>query len=228
MEQESLPVQESGMTEGTQSHTESSAQSERMIPQSQVNEIVGRVRKETAERASRVTASAPTLAQHDPVGYNPDQYRDIAREEANKVFQSKADTYRQQVNEEQGQRFAQQFISKLEAGKSKYSDFDTVVGNLPFANMTHIVQLADGVDNTAEVMYELGNNVGKIGHLTSLYQVDPSLARTEMQKLSASIKANESAKHERTAQDPLSQIKSSPIKSDDGSMSVTDYMKMFR
>jgi hypothetical protein len=61
-------------------------------------------------------------------------------------------------------------------------------------------------------------------------QDQPYLAQKNLQKLSASIKQNMSAKAEEAqARDPYSQLKPSPTAGmDNGSMSVSDFRKMFK
>lgn len=229
MEQESTQVQNQvqGVTEGNL--TAGSNPTEPMIPQSRVNDIL---RERLAQQKEKITSefssqSAPSTPSQN---LTTEQIRTLAAEEAQKHFHSLLEAKDHEMKKAESERIAAEFISKLEAGKGDYDDFDQVVGSLPFDRIPHIIQLANRVDNTADVMYELRKNPGKIASLTQLMQIDPTgtLATEQMQHLSSSIKTNKAAQSARTPNEPLSQIKSSPIKADDGSMTVSDFRKIFR
>lgn len=226
MEQDSVQVQNQvqGMNEGTPA-VESSV-TEPMIPQSRVNNIL---RERLAQQKEKLTTefSSQNAPQTPSQSLTTEQIRSLAAEEAQKRFHSLLEAKEHEMKKAEGERIAAEFISKLEAGKGDYDDFDQVVGSLPFDRIPHIIQLANRVDNTADVMYELRKNPGKIASLTQLMQIDPSgvLAQEQMQHLSSSIKTNKAAQSARTPNEPLSQIKSSPIKADDGSMTVSDFQK---
>lgn len=110
------------------------------------------------------------------------------------------------------QQVANEFVSKMQQGQSSHPDFDEVVGNTfgDFGEFTEIAQFANGLDNTADVIYALAQNPSKIGSILSLMQRSPRLALADMQSLSRSIKANEAGMAQPVARSPLSQVQPSP------------------
>lgn len=227
MEQESSQVQNQvqGLTEGNTSI--GSQPPEPMIPQSRVNEIV---RERLAQQKDKLSSEYNSQVPNAAVGPNMDQIGELVAQATEKRINVILEAKEREMKEAEGQRLATEFISKLEAGKGAYEDFDQVVGSLPFDRIPHIIQLANGVENTADVMYELRKNPGKIAALTQLVQIDPTgtLAMEQMHDLSSSIKKNRAAQGSKSPNEPLSQIKSSPIGADNGSMTVSDFRKIFR
>lgn len=141
-----------------------------------------------------------------------------------------------QVSPEQVQQMIQQqmhtnqivgqFKQKLDAGYVNYPDFEEVVAPLNLPKMPVMVELTNLVDNTADVMYELGKNPTKVGHIMTLVNINPQLAISEIKKLSASIAQNRAAvANQQSIPDPLSQISSSPTSSDSGNLTIRDYKK---
>ncbi len=142
----------------------------------------------------------------------------------------------EQRNAEMGHHLYQNYLNKLEAGKLKYPDFDEVVGPLKKdieANpdtMGKLVLALNSMDNTADMLYELGNNPQKVSSLLTLSHTAPSVAMREVLKLSNSIEQNQQAiKAEKPVNEPLNQSKPSAIGADNGSyssMSTKDFKKM--
>src|SRR5690606_40554862 len=65
------------------------------------------------------------------------------------------------------------------------------------AAFPQIVFLANQVDNTPEVIYELSKKPGKLAELQKLLEHSPQLARKQMINLSQSIKNNRERSEER-------------------------------
>lgn len=129
----------------------------------------------------------------------------------------------QQANEWQAQQIAQQFLGKLTAAKDKYPDFEETLATLEVHKFPEVVQLANNFDNTADIMYELAKNPTKAVLLKQCAQLNPNLAAMEIQRLSDSIKQNETAKQAPSAQPPLSQLTPSITKTDNSPITVRDY-----
>ena len=129
------------------------------------------------------------------------------------------------LSEQRAREFANNFIGKLEAGKQKHSesgDFDQVIEDMELPSMPHIVQMADSVDNTADVIYSLGKSPTKLASILMLAYDKPKLAQAEIKRLSESLKLNEEASNIRMPNDPLSQLKPSVKSTGDGNFSVSD------
>jgi len=141
----------------------------------------------------------------------PTQFSGMTPEEVRKMV---ADESAKQIQDAQMRASADlvvnQFQQKMQAAASKYPDFAQQVGKLDLGKMVDLVQMTSSLDNTGDIMYDLAQNPYKIASLQQLAQMQPQLAYSELQKLSSSIKANQS----QSAPDikaPLSQVNSSPI-----------------
>lgn len=168
-------------------------------------------------------------------GMSENEYRRIAAEEARRSRNEWLDQSRVQQQEQDAQRIASEFFTKIQAGKSAIPDFDKVMGDLDLGSIPYHVQLANMVDNTAEVMFELAQNPAKIGQLQSLIDIDvragrqPRLALTEMKRLSQSIKDNASAKKFQAPNNPLGQLPPSNAGTgNQGALTVRDYKSKYR
>lgn len=198
---------------------------EKVFTQPEVNELVGRVKQEAVERYKR-QEQAQNVLPHTNI--SEADYRRMAAEEAQRLRDEWVKDAERAAHEHDAQRIANEFFTKINTGKGKYQDFDSVVGDIDFRSIPHIVQLANMVDNTSDIMYELGKNPSKIAILQQLIAVNPQLAFKEMTKLSTALKDNESASKIRSPNEPLSQLKPSTTGTDNGAMTVADYRKKYR
>lgn len=233
----------------TPSPTPQTPSEERTFKQSEVNDIAARRASEAVERYKRESSIAshqqqPTQQQPQYQappqqsqfnGMSQDEYRRIAAEEAKRLRDQWVEDTQRSQQEQEGQRIANEFLTKIEAGKGKYDDFEKVVSDVGFAHYPHIVQLANMVDNTDEVIYELAKNPGKIGSIQSLVDialrngVPPTLAINEMKKLASSIKENAGARNFKAPNEPLSQLRSGTAGTDNkGALGVSDYKRKYR
>jgi hypothetical protein len=205
---------------------------EKMLRQSEVDGIVKGAKLDAHKRGYEEGLSAsqkqqlansqsPTTPQ--PVSGNQplsaDEFKRLAREEAQSLFQ-------QQQNHYASQQMVHQFINKMEAGKQKYPDFETRVARLQIDKMPELIPLLNQTENAADVIYDLAdeNNPHKITNILSTLR-DPRtshFALMQMQALSKSIKANEDAKKQPSVEEPLSQLSHSTMTMDNGSVTVRD------
>lgn len=206
------------------------AQPEKMLTQTQVDDIVKKVKSKYSGYENNQT---PNVNQNQNV--NLDEVRRIAAEEASKKYEESINNHQKNLTQQEAEKTASQFFNKLNEQKVNYPDFDEKVGDFlgqfsnGIADISDIVLLANSVDNTAGIFYELQQNPVKIAHFRELMKVSPQLALKDMKKLSDSISINEQAKKSTSVHEPLSQIKPSPTTgSDSGSMSVSDFKKMFK
>lgn len=177
---------------------------ERVFSQAEVNALVGKTRHEGYERGLREAKPTQGGAQYDEATLG-------------RIVEEKMQA---QVRGAIAQQIVNDFVGKMEAGKGKYEDFDQKVGSLDLRSIPQIVQLANGTDNTADVVYDLANNPYKVATLLTLAEKSPHLAQTEMARLSRSIKTNEEAVRAAAPKEPLSQIKPSATTGDGSAMSV--------
>ena len=98
--------------------------------------------------------------------------------------------------------------------------------SLELSTIPEVVQLANTVDNTADVMYELGKNPHKVASLLTLTRYgNVKLAYAETKKLSDSIKQNQNALQQPVPPEPLSQLKPSNVGTDNGVLTVRELRK---
>lgn len=156
-----------------------------------------------------------------------EKIQSMIADEAQKQVQTWAQTQAQQA---QAQQVVNSFKAKMEQGKSDYPDFEQKVSKLGnLASIAPIVQLAAGVDNTHDVMYDLADNPQKMTHLLMLSNVNPQLAQDEMHKLAVSIKTNRDAASRQLPNNPLNQLKPS-INPGGGSTdtSISNFKRKYR
>lgn len=192
---------------------------EKLLKQSEVNEIVGLVRKEAAERGRREALAElqKTQTVNEDQGsrgldLNDERIRKIVSEENEKA-----------ANQAVANKIAMDFTQKMLSAKSKYPDFEQVVSQLDLPRVPEIVHWTNSLDNTADVMYDIAKNPSKFANILMLTQAAPHLAQAELQKLSSSIKKNQEAQAQAQPKEPLSQIKASSAGTDNGKMTLQDY-----
>lgn len=201
---------------------------EKLLKQSEVNEIIGSAKREAYEKGKR-----ESLAEYQKSQAHVQQPNYNANQTIGGMPQLSDEKIRQLINEEAqkmtnmavAQKIANEFTQKMMAAKDKYPDFEQVVGELNLVDMPQIVNWANSLDNTADVMYELAKYPEKLSSVTVLAYTNPRKATVLLQKLSDSIKQNESALKQPSASEPLSQIKPSTTGTDNGSRTVSDLRK---
>ena len=227
-------AQDIGM-EPQQGVPETAAQaSERLYKESEVNDIIGK-KKHHAYQKGKADALAELQGQQTPdgahggipQGASQEQIRQMIAEEQAKQQQ----LMQQHQHQQQLDMIHDDFYTRVGQGAAKYPDFKEVITPLLMSGKQvppEIVLLANSVDNTADVIYDLAKNPQKIGNFLQLAR-DPStqhLAAEAIQGLSKSIKQNELAQNTKNAPEPLSQLKPSYTGTDNGSYSVSDFKKM--
>lgn len=219
-----------------ESHAPSEKQ-ERLFTQQEVNDLVGRNKREAVERFQRQQMAKLSQNQdgssqdgHQNASYgSSDEIRRIAAEESQRLMDKSTADAQRNAQMESANRIATEFFTKLGTGKEKYQDFEKVMSDVEFQAIPHVVELANMTDNTADLMYELAKNPSKIANIQQLIAISPKLAYAEMQKLSQSIKDNESAANVKLPNSPLSQLRpSSNTGADNGVLSVKDLRAKYR
>lgn len=198
------------------------AQPEKVLKQSEVNELVGRIKHEAYTKGLR-DGMPQQPQQMSPQAQMGGGMGGIPQVTEDHVRQMIADEAQKQTQMAAAHQTLTNFVQQMGSGKGKYSDFDETVGNLgELKNIPHIVELAEKTGIAGDVMYELGRNPGKVASLTTLAYINPQLAKQEMKKLADSILSNEKASDSPTAAEPLSQVKPSTVGADNGSNTVRD------
>lgn len=210
---------------------------ERRFSQSDVDRIVKTVKHEKDESYRRMQTEQPQYVQQkygdnsqsNAHSFDDTRYRQIAAEEAQRLRDQWVQDAQTKTQEEYAQRTVNNFFSKIGTGKEKYQDFDTVTSDIDFGRFPNVVQLlAEHVDNSSGVLYELGKDRIKMANLEVLAERSPRDAIIQAQRLSQSIRDNESASKTQFPNEPLSQMKPTNTGTDSGQMTVADARKKYR
>lgn len=209
---------------------------ERLFKQSELNEIVGRAKHEAVESFKR--QGVQSVPQNHDVpsavskGLSEADVRRLSGEELQKRREEWHTEMAQQHYASEAKRVVDTYRNKINAGKEKYQDFDTVVNEdklgKHYWNLIPLV--ADHVDNAADVIYELSRNKLKMHQLHSMYENNNAEdAIHEVLRLSESLKANEQAAAGKQANAPLSQQRPSNTGTDSGAtLSLRDLKMKYR
>lgn len=124
------------------------------------------------------------------------------------------------------------FVGKMQQAESKHPGLEKRLNDLTYTpNMVKVIEMANGLDNTADVIKDLLDNPQKLSNVLTMVKEDqPAMARHMMMELGNSIKMNQDAlAQEKQARDPLSQLKPSTSSGmDDNDMSVSDLRAMLK
>jgi len=216
---------------------------ERVLRQSEVNEIVKRAKLNAVDDYKRLQSEQPNYfnqkygenaPQHQPVNQNaptPNEahYRQIAAQEAQRLRDEWVQEARTKSESEHAQRIVQNFWDKISPGKDKYQDFEKVTGDIEYARFPNVVQmLSEHIDNAHDVLYAFGNDPMKMSHLEALAERSPRAAIQHAQRLSQSLKENDKASKIRMPNEPLDQLRPSNTGTDNGVMGAKDYRALHK
>lgn len=225
----------------SESQPAQSGSSGKLFSQQELNDIVGRAKQEAVESHKR--KAEREYSQRDTGGYvpphqqterqsnslSPDEVRRMAAEETQRLRDEWIKDAQRSAQEQDAQRIVGEFFNKLSTGREKYEDFDKITGDVEFGRFPNVVQLLNGyVDNAHDVMYELGKDRGKMALLEQLSYMSPKDAVWQIQRLSQSIKDNETAGNMRVPSEPLSQLRPSNTGTGSGALTVRDYRNKYK
>lgn len=214
---------------------------EKMVPQSQVNEIVGNAKREAAERAveayrqqqTRLANESQNASQFNTVSsarnLSEDDIKRVTDGEIKRHFEQLQQEAQERVNVAEANRVVNLFKEKIVAGKDKYDDFEPVAGNVAMQYYPNVVQLlAEHVDNAADVLYYLAKNRTKLHQLESTCAHNAPDAIYDIKRLSESIKDNEQSSQVKHSNAPLSQQRPSNTGTGSGALSMSDLKRKYR
>lgn len=206
---------------------------EKLIPQSELNKIVGREKEAAAQRA-RAQAEAEFQAKMEAMSQQSQQQRqpseNVSREiDADAMYQQvqerfNAEMQQRQLEKEMSQ-VAQNYLSGVQKGRESYEDFDDVTADFDPTAFPQLTYLLAGMDNAGDVVYELAKNPSKLVTLDMLAQRSPKQAQAEMAKLARSITDNRQAQHDASQQGvnaPLDRMQPSRVSGSNGKMGISD------
>jgi len=196
---------------------------ERLFKQSELNEIVGRAKHDAVESFKRQQQTQ--YAQQAPQSNQAQSSKSLSEDDVKRLTGEELSRQRDQwtreaqekADAEIAQRIVNSYKEKIAPGKEKYEDFEAVTNNVDMRFYPNVVQLlAEYVDNSHDVIYELAKNRTKLYQLESTCGHNPQDAIYEIKRLSDSIKANESSSQMKHANSPLSQQRPSNTGTDSG------------
>lgn len=206
--------------------------SEKMVPQSKVNDLIGHAKAQTSEKVRRELEAQYSQKQSqsdsnvkentNAQGFNNDIERQVSEVFERKQREYQADMDRRQT-EELGRSIIEKFSDSLEKSKDEFPD---LMSKLRLESMPTLVPLGVSVENTAQVMDEFARNPLKAFQYHQMYLNDPAGAIEAVKIMADSIKANSEASKQRFPRDPLSQTHHSTTKPDDGDHSVAYYKNL--
>jgi hypothetical protein len=220
-----------------------------MLPASQVNELIKKAKRKGEQKMQeqldaakqqieqlqaqqaqqQVQNVAQTGSQQPPQqgqaqGVDPQQIQQQVMQLLQQKQQEDEQRRHQEQIEQEVNQVAQQYFGKMAQGKDMFEDFEAITADFNPAEFPQLVFLANQMDNTPAIIYELRKNPGKLADLAVLVEKSPNMARNELSKLSESIKRNEEAKRTlQETQDPLNRLKPSPVGTDSGTKNVRDF-----
>lgn len=217
---------------------------EKMLPASYVTELIKKAKRKGEQKmqeqldaakqqieqlqSQQGQQQAPVAPQQtqQPQGQGVDMQQ--IQQQMMQMLQQKQQEDAQKRHDEQLEQevnqVAQQYFGKMAQGKDMFEDFEAITADFNPAEFPQLVFLANQMDNTPAIIYELRKNPGKLADLAVLVEKSPSMARNELSKLSESIKRNDEAKRNlQEPQDPLNRLKPSPVGTDNGTKNVRDF-----
>lgn len=224
-------------------------QQEKMLPQSEVDRIIRqrliekeeRVTKQLEEKylaqlealqkqqqeqaAANIQTQQQQRNQQVPEAVDIDQMYQKLTEKFNQDRQKELEAQKEQQLYHEMEQIANNFYGKMEQGAANYEDWATVTQNFEADKFPQLVTLLAGMDNAADVLYELSQNPMKLINVDELARRSPRMAQAELAKLAASIQTNQTAMQNRDAmstQPPLARLQPSKISGSNGQLSIQD------
>jgi hypothetical protein len=187
--------------------------------------------RETEERLKKqqetnaIQAAQQQRNQQVPRDADTDAIYQQVQERFNQDMQKKAEQEHQKALQAEWERAANSYVSKVAAGKSQYSDFDEITKDFDPAAFPQLMYLIAGIDNAADIVYDLSQNSIKLAGLDRLAERNPKQAHNELLKLAQSAAANRQAQVDANSQatnPPLDRLQPSKISGSNGQSSVRD------
>ena len=208
------------------------SETEKMIPQSQVNKIVKQrtydaiqAKRELEEKHQKEIEAIKAAAQQQT-----QRNEQVPRElDANAIYQQVQERFNEEMRQrqlkEEMERVANSYLSKMEQGKQAYEDFEEITKEFDPTAFPQLTYLVSGIDNAADVIYDLARNPIKLAGLDRLAEKNPRQAQAELLKLSRSIAENRQAQADENSQSvstPLDRLQASRISGSNDKMSISD------
>ena len=208
---------------------------ERMLTQTQVDDIVKREKARAADSVRQKMEAQHReeieRLQMESKGSTPSAAPEFDTAEIEKrVYDKFMDDLQKHRDEAERERLenelkskADQYHLKMGKGSELFDDFNETMADFNAADFPNTVFLATEMENTPDIMRELVKYPEKLQQIDSMAKSSPALARKMLARISESIKSNAEAKATNvSAPPPLSRLKSSTVGADSGPMTLKD------
>ncbi len=209
------------------------APQEKMLPQSEVDKIVGaRLARERAqlEAQYRNNQGMGGMQQQAPA-----IDEEAILEKATQRMQSQLEAQQKEAAEAQQRAqvdaMARTYLEKMKQGPTLYDDFEEVTKGFKPNKYPQVAVIAAELENTPDIIYDLRKNPQKLATLQMFaLNEDYDELREELTKLSKSIKNNsQSLANNQKSPQPLTKLKSSAFAGQDtGKRTISDMRKESR
>ena len=211
------------------------APKEKVLTQTEVNELVGKVKHETAEKAKREAFAElqKSMAQQVPQYQQPYTQPGMAPPQGQmpqpgqfdpNLLEAMKYTVASLANDAIIQQQGQNVLNKITLAKQKYADFDDVtklIAQTKGITNEH-VEVFNSIDNFDDVYYAMGKDPEKFVRILDYTNKNKDIAKMEILKLSQSVRQNQEAMNQPKAPEPLQQVSPSVTRADTGKMTVSD------
>ncbi len=210
----------------TDANEEIAEEPKRTFSSDAVKKVVEREKSKAFERGKREALmelqqqQQPVQAEQQAVPQQPNGQsvgmggmQQMSQADIERMIAEKAPLALQQhVHKLQQDQMVNTFVSKMQLAEQQHPGLEAELNNLNYNDprMHAFIAMANGMENTGDIMKEVLDNPTKMESLLNMAHNQPYQAQKALKSLSDSIKTNQSAKAEEAqARDPMSQIKSS-------------------
>lgn len=204
---------------------------EKTLTQSQVNKIVQHEKAKAADAARRQAEEKHQrdleMLQASARGVQQDQRNEsVSRDvDVNTIYQQLQEKFNTERLQNEMSQIANNYLAKMQKGPEAYDDFSDVTKDFDPTAFPQLVYLVAGLDNAADIIYDLSKNPMKLAALDRLAEKAPQKARAELLSLSASISQNKQAQADAESQQseaPLDRLQPSRVSGSNGKMGIRD------
>lgn len=147
------------------------------------------------------------------------------------IMQKAPEALMQQFNEHKQKTMVNAFVDKMQAAEQRYPGLEEKLNKLNYQDpaMHSLIEMANNLENTGDVINELVSNPSKMIQVLSGIREQPYLGQETLMSLSNSIKQNQEAAAENSqAREPMSKLKPSISAglADSTQLSINDLQKM--
>jgi len=215
------------------SQTNANSEQEKLFTRDELAKIAN---AQSAKAVAQAKREAEEKHQRDIEALNETRSKQEQRNEqvpkevdANAIYQQVQEKFNQEMQQQKLKtemtQVAQNYLSKLDQGRTAYEDFDEVTKDFDPTVFPQITFLLSGIENAGDVLYDLAKNPLKIAGLDRLAEKNPKQAHSELLKLSKSIADNKQAQADAQGQDvaePLDRLQPSRVSGSNGKMGIRD------